>query len=179
MKCRKHRMSRIDAAALLALAALLGVGPATALEIDRTREILFEADSVERDEPNQRTIMTGNVRVQQGTLDIRAQRAVFFGPLESLQRLELEGSPATLSQSLEQRGGDLDASARHIEYNLVERFLILSGDAEVNQGNRHLSGETVRYDLARDRVIAEGDAGEDGQQVRIRIRPESPETDGN
>lgn len=179
MKCRKHRTNRIDATVFLLLASLLGTGGTAALEVDRTREILFEADSVERDEPNQRTIMTGNVRVQQGTLDIRAQRAVFFGPLESLQRLELEGSPATLSQSLEQRGGDLDASARHIEYNLVERYLLLSGEAEVNQGNRHLSGETVRYDLARDRVIAEGDGGEAGRQVRIRIQPESSEPDGN
>lgn len=176
MKCRRLRPSSIERLGAVLLPLTLLATAAQALEVDRSQEITFEADTVERSEREQQTIMKGNVVVRQGTLDIRADRAVFHGPLESLQRLVVEGSPATMSQVLEQRDGDLRAEARRIDYDLVERQLVLSGDAVVDQGKRHLSGERIRYDLAQDRVIAEGDAGEGGERVRIRIEPEDTDT---
>lgn len=166
-------MTRNRFASLTTSALLLAAGLAHGLEVDRSKEILFEADTVERDEKTQRTIMTGNVIVKQGTLDIRASNAVFHGPLDSLERLVVEGDPATLHQALETREGELRAEAGQIEYDLVQRQLVLTGNAVVDQGNRHLTGERIRYDLAQDRVIAEGDRTEGGERVRIRIEPEA------
>lgn len=176
MKCRKLLPMTVDPARLAAAGLLLLATCGQALELDRSQEILFEADTIERDEQAQLTVMTGSVSVRQGSLDIRADRAEFHGPLETLNRLVVEGAPATLHQALEQREGDLDARARRIEYDLVEGQLVLTGNAEVNQGNRHLSGERIRYDLGRDRVIAEGDTEPGGERVRIRIDPETPDS---
>lgn len=157
---------------------------AMALESDRQQELIIEADQLEGNEQEKVTRLSGDVFLRQGTLNIRAETAVLHGPVKSLERLVVEGSPATLIQELEEREGTLHAEARRIEYDLTSRQLVLTGDAVVDQGNRHLTGERILYDLAADRVVGESGTESDGNRVRIRIEPESepePEkgNDGN
>lgn len=161
----------IRTSAALLLAALIPA--AAALESDRQQQLVIEADQLEGNEQEQVTRLDGDVFLRQGTLNIRADSAVLHGPVKSLQRLEVEGNPATLSQELEERDGTLHAEARHIDYDLVERRLVLSGNAVVDQANRRLTGERILYDLEADRVIGESDSEPDGERVRIRIDPEN------
>lgn len=151
---------------------LLAVPPVTALEGDRQQQLVIEADELDGDEQAQITRLNGNVLLQQGTLDIRADTAVLYGPVKSLERVVVEGDPAKLDQELEDRDGRLHAEADRVDYDLVARRLELTGNAVVDQGNRHLTGDRIVYDLAADRVIGEGRGEPDGDRVRIRIDPE-------
>jgi lipopolysaccharide export system protein LptA len=152
---------------------MLFVVPAgTALEGDRRKQLVIEADQLEGDEQAQITRLEGDVRLQQGTLDIRADSAVLYGPVKSLKRVVVEGNPAKLDQELEDRDGRLHAEANRVDYDLVARRLELTGNAVVDQGNRRLTGDRILYDLAADRVIGEGRGEPDGERVRIRIDPE-------
>lgn len=151
---------------------LLAVPAVTALEGDRQQQLVIEADQLDGDEQAQITRLTGDVRLQQGTLDIRADTAVLYGPVKSLERVVVEGDPAKLDQELEDREGQLHAEADSIDYDLVARRLELTGNAVVDQGNRRLTGDRILYDLAADRVIGEGRGEPDGERVRIRIDPE-------
>lgn len=172
--------SRIRIEALL---ALLLIAPAVAaLESDRRQELVIEADQLEGNERTQETRLNGNVYLRQGTLNIRAESAVLHGPVKSLERLVVEGAPASLDQQLEAREGMLHAEARRIDYDLVARQLVLTGNAVVDQANRRLTGERILYDLAEDRVVGESDHQPEGDRVRIRIEPEpesgpEPETE--
>lgn len=157
---------------LLVSIVLLASG-ATALESDRNQELVIEADQLAGDEQKEITRLSGDVFLRQGTLRIRAASAVLHGPVKSLERVVVEGSPATLNQELEERAGTLHAEARHIDYDLASRRLELRGDAVVDQANRRLTGERILYDLAADRVIGESDREADGDRVRIRIEPEN------
>lgn len=151
---------------------LLAVLPVTALEGDRQQQLVIEADELDGDEQAQITRLNGNVLLQQGTLDIRADTAVLYGPVKSLERVVVEGDPAKLDQELEDRDGRLHAEADRVDYDLVARRLELTGNAVVDQGNRRLTGDRIVYDLAADRVIGEGRGEPDGDRVRIRIDPE-------
>ena len=157
------------------LALLLLVPAAAALESDRQKELVIEADQLEGNEQKQITRLNGDVFLRQGTLNIRADSAVLHGSVRSLERLVVEGSPATLNQELEERQGRLHAEARRIDYDLVSRQIVLSGNAVVDQANRRLTGERILYDLASDRVVGESDRQPEGERVRIRIEPESEE----
>lgn len=160
------------------LLLLLLVAPAgTALEGDRQQRLEIEADQLEGDEQAQLTRLEGDVRLSQGTLRIRADTAVLHGPVQTLERVVVEGRPATLDQELEEREGQLHAEANRIDYDLVARRLELSGNAVVDQGNRRLTGDRILYDLAADRVVGEGRGEPDGDRVRIRIDPEDQPED--
>lgn len=155
------------------LLSLLVLAPALeALESDRQQELVIEADQLEGDEQTQVTRLNGDVRLRQGTLNIQADTATLHGPVKSLERLVVEGRPATLTQDLEARDGRLRAEARRIDYDLVSRRLVLSGNAVVDQGKRRLTGDRILYDLAADRVIGESGDAPDGDRVQIRIEPE-------
>lgn len=161
-----------DCVAAAALLLLLGAGAAQALESDRQQEIVFEADHFERDEGARTTTLTGDVILKQGTLDIRARRAVLHGDVRDFRKLVVEGGPATLEQALDNQPGKMHAEASRIDYDLVARELILTGDAVVDQGGRHMSGERIRYDLGENRVVADSSGDPEGGRVRIRIEPE-------
>ncbi len=162
----------------LLMALLMSASAATALESDRRQQLVIEADKLEGNEQEQVSRLEGDVRLRQGTLSIQADSAVLHGPVKSLERLMVEGRPATLTQELEERDGHLYAEANRIEYDLVTRRLVLSGNAVVDQGNRRLTGNRILYDLAADRVIGEGGGEADSERVRIRIDPEEQPEDG-
>lgn len=163
---------------LLLLALLLLAPAVAALESDRRQQLVIEADKLEGDEQARVTRLEGDVQLRQGTLHIQADTAVLHGPVKSLERLVVEGRPATLSQELEDREGQLHAEARRIDYDLVARRVTLSGNALVDQGNRRLSGDRILYDLAADRVIGESGGEPDGDRVRIRIDPDDEADNG-
>lgn len=160
------------------LSLMLLAPSAPALKDDRQQQLVIEADQLDGDEQAQVTRLDGDVRLSQGTLQIRADTAVLHGPVKSLERLVVEGRPATLTQELDEREGRLHAEAERIEYDLVARRVTLTGNAVVDQGNRQLSGNRILYDLAADRVIGEGGREPGDDRVRIRIDPEQqPEND--
>lgn len=170
-------MTPLNRVSLLMLLLLLAPTGA-ALEGDRQKPLNIEADQLEGDEQARVTRLDGDVQLRQGTLEIRADSAVLHGPWKSLERLVVEGRPATLTQELEDRDGRLHAQANRIDYDLVSRRVELSGNAVVDQGNRRLSGNRILYDLAADRVIGEGGGEQEGDRVRIRIDPEERQENG-
>lgn len=164
MRCLIRKVNR-----LALLATVLTAQLAMALPSDRAEVLIFEANSVTANEADELTTLTGDVLLQQGTLEITAAVARLYGPVAALERLVVEGNPASLQQQIEAEPGLLTATAERIEYHLDTRTIELTGNAEVDQGNRHLSGEHITYDLVSGRVVGEGGDG----RVRIRIDPET------
>lgn len=150
--------------------ALLCHGPlAHALESDRHKVLIYEANQLTADKQAQLTTLRGNVLLKQGSLEIHAQVARLHGPVADLQLVIIEGNPATLTQRLDTDPGRLNAQAQRIEYHLAERTIELIGEAVIDQGVRVLRGERISYDLDSGQVIGDGGDG----RVRIRVQPKS------
>jgi lipopolysaccharide export system protein LptA len=118
-------------------------------------------------------ILTGNVRITQGTLDVAADRAVIHRKAGDIDQVVLTGSPATLKQ-VSDNGEPMNARARQIVYTLSNDIVVLTGGVVVEQPRGNLRGETIKYDLKTGRL----DGGGDGSRVQMRIMPKNKTAGG-
>lgn len=164
---RRYRWQSI----LLALALLcLCWSQAEALPEDREQPIRITADSALRDEKQGFTVYTGNVQLQQGSLRIRAERLTVHHQVEAAERIVAEGSPAHLQEQPEPDKGLLHARARTIEFFSSEERVQLRQDASIEQDGSLVTGNSIDYFIAEQRVRADSDSrGQGGQRVEVVI----------
>jgi lipopolysaccharide transport protein LptA len=87
----------------------------------------------------------------------------------------VRGSPATFEQRLEKTGQLAQGRARTIEYDVRNDTVRLAGDAWLTDGQNEIRGNTLIYDIGRQRVAANPGETEPGG-VRITSNPkENPE----
>jgi lipopolysaccharide export system protein LptA len=129
------------------------------VEADRTDAMLGDdSDSV----------LTGNVRITQGTLEVGADKAVIHRKGGDIDQVVLNGAPATLKQVAD-NGEPMNASASQIVYTLTSDLVVLTGGVVIEQPRGTLRGETIKYDLKTGRL----DGGGDGSRVKMRIMPKN------
>src|SRR5512133_2961978 len=72
-------------------------------------------------------VLTGDVRIKQGTLDIIASKATIFRAGGDISRALLSGSPVVLKQQMDD-GTPMTARASNVDYNLSTDVVIFTGD---------------------------------------------------
>lgn len=159
------------AASLLVLIAL--ATPAFGKSSDRNQPMDIEADRTDAllgDDSV--SVLEGNVRIRQGTLEVDAERAEVHRAGGDISRIVLTGQSVRLRQVAD-NGESMDARARQVVYTLTDEVMVLTGAVEVTQPRGNLRGETIRYDLKSGRL----DGGGDGSRVSMRILPKAPPAD--
>lgn len=143
---------------------------------------LVQAKSTDRDQPMDITadttsatvaddgdaVLTGNVVITQGTMQITADRAVIKRVAGDISEVVLNGGPATLKQ-VNDNGETMDARAQQIVYTLGNDMMLLTGNVVVTQPRGNLTGETIKYNLKSGQL----DGGGDGKRVSMRILPKN------
>lgn len=115
---------------------------------------------------NDSLVLTGNVEIRQGSLDIAADRATVERRDGEIARIVLDGQPVRMAQ-LTARDEPVNARARRVIYTPGDEILLLSGQASVTQPRGTLEAETIRYNLDSGAI----DSGGDGNRVRMTIQP--------
>lgn len=158
-------------AELVLFAAVLTAGAAQARESDRTQPMNVEADDIDLTmEDTSETVLTGNVKITQGTLRIDAGKATVSRKDGDIVRALLTGAPARMQQENDE-GVPMKASAANIDYDVGGEVVVLTGDVAVDQGADTLRGQRITYDLKNGRLNASGaGAGSDGR-IRMTIQP--------
>jgi len=172
------RLSAFERLALLARAAalavlLLGVAPqpAKALEDDETQPLYLEADNAELDEQKAESVYTGNVFVQQGSMQIRADRVTVHHDKDRRpQRIIAVGKPATYRQEVEGEKRPVEGEALRMEYDADKDEITLIDQAVVFQGDDTFRNDRIVYDRNRSRVQA-GTAVQGKERVKILLHP--------
>jgi len=142
-----------------------------ARESDRSQPMDVEADDIDitmQDTSESRLI--GNVRITQGTLDIRAGVANITRRDEDIRRVVLTGQPATMQQEND-AGAVMKASAHRIDYDVTGETVVLTGNVVVDQGADTLRGQRITYDLKNGRLNASGEGTGDAGRIRMTIQP--------
>ena len=85
-------------------------------------------------------------------------------------RASIKGSPAKFEQRLKQGDQVARGRAAAIEYNVKESTVRLTGNAWLSDGQNEISGNTLVYDIGRERVQANPNEKDPGG-VRIIINP--------
>lgn len=153
------------------LLLLLTTFPVTGwtLSSDREQPMLIEADRAELDDAKGISIYRGNVRVTQGTLLLTGEVMTVYNKGDEVQKVIMEGTPATYRQRPDNKDQDVRARALHMEYFTNPEKIVLTKQAEVEQEGNVLRSERIVYDVPLDRVNA--GTTEPDERVRITIQP--------
>lgn len=112
-------------------------------------------------------VMTGNVRISQGSLNIDAAKAIVFRAGGDVSRALLSGAPVVLKQQMDD-GTPMTARANNVDYNLKSEIVIFTGDVQLDQPRGTMSGQRVVYNLKTGSI----DSGGEGKgRVKMRILP--------
>ncbi len=144
---------------------------AMALDSDREQPIHLESDKASIDELQGVNIFTGNVHLRQGPMNLRGELMTVYLADGSIERAEIDGSPATFVQRPEGKDQDMHASALRMEYYAADERIVLLGQARVwdEEGNDFRSDRIV-YHVGKNTVNA-GGSTETGGRVHITLPP--------
>jgi lipopolysaccharide export system protein LptA len=151
------------------LAALACAGIADARTTDRTQPLDVESNSsdcsVTDDGP---CTLIGDVHLVQGTLVVRAGRAVVHRTGGDIRRVVLTGAPVQLSQQLDD-GSQINARAANVDYDMATDTVVFTGDAFIDQpGRGKIAGGRIAYNMKSGQVQG---SGEGKQRVKMQFVP--------
>jgi lipopolysaccharide export system protein LptA len=127
------------------------------------RPIEITADSLNADSAADSVTFEGNVVATQADVTLYADRlrAEYSRETRNIEKITAEGNVRAVQAGKEAR------AARGVFYNLEQR-IVLTGGAELEQGENTLKGETVTIYLRENRSVVTG--GKDGR-VRAVLHP--------
>ena len=141
----------------------------TAGASDAEAPLTVDADSMEADRAREISVFQGSVRIDKGGIHIEADEARLRASEGEVQEGTLIGTPVMFRQQPEE-GDVITGEAQRIEYDAVNRIVILTGKAWVKQGTDEFRGETIRYDLDARKVLATSDKSTP-ERVRLIFQP--------
>ena len=142
---------RVALTALMLAAGL--AAPARAERADRTKPLEFQAQAVRIDEKQRLRVLTGEVQISKGSLQIRAEtievREIAGGYL--VVATGTPGAAATFRQKREGLDEQVEGQAERLEYDTRAEKVLLSGQAAMRRlrGTRvadEVTGHLIRYD---------------------------------
>ena len=105
------------------------------------------------DEKNGISKYKGQVFFKKGTLSIKADTVTLYYNDGELTKALITGSPADVLHYPDNEA-KVHSQAKKMEYFISENRLTLKGQAFVDQGDRHFSGETIEYDTRQRTITA-------------------------
>lgn len=155
----------------LGLALALCSHSALALKSDRRQPLDVAADRSESNLDGSTTVLIGGVEIRQGSLQANAARAEVTQAEGAVSRVVLTGSPARLSQRLDDGQGQMNGHAQRIDYELKADRITMTGAVRLERPQGVMESERVVYRVDSGQL----DAGGDGGRVKFRIQPKTDE----
>ena len=138
------------------LVALVGT-PLLGLPEDANQPLLIDTDNgTYNDDPNGTLELSGNVRIQQGTLRVEAQRVTATkreGKLHRVVATGTEDAPARFRQQINPGEPLVRAHAERVDYSIADQETRLTGDAFLSTGEEQYSGGTIILDMKENGVV--------------------------
>jgi len=117
--------------------------------------------------------LTGDVQilVPDGKLESNSAQVTFRN--NEIVRAVIKGAPASFEQKLKDKGQLARGKAETIEYNVQASTVRLAGQAWLTDGTNEIRGNTLIYDIGKQRVVANPNEKDPGG-VHITINPQNP-----
>lgn len=164
---------------MLLLLAVFYSALGQALPDDRRQAIEISANRAVRDDKAGYTIYSGDVVLEQGSLQIEADRLTIFHDKEAADRIIAIGEPAKLRQQPELNEEFVRASAGRIVYEKSRERVLLRYAAIIEQDGAVVSGESIEYFLAEQRVSADSSQDDESGRVQVIIPAEVVDDEGS
>lgn len=135
---------------------------------DAEQPIHILSDAAEVYEDAGLVIYRGDVRLDQGTLKVRADTMTIEIQHEKVVRITAEGNQARYEQQLRADQSRVVAGAEKIVYHTQNERIELIGGATLTQDENEFRGDTIRYDVRAGKI--EASAPENGS-VEMTLKP--------
>jgi lipopolysaccharide transport protein LptA len=119
---------------------------------------------------NSKWDLMGDIRITVPDGRLAADAATVLFKDNGIVNAVVRGSPATFEQVLKETKQLAKGRADTIEYDVQKSTVSLAGQAWLSDGQNEIRGETLVYDIARQRVAANPGRSEPGG-VQITINP--------
>ena len=163
---------------VLGYPVLLWSSASLALPDDKDQNINVAGNEATIDSKQGQTVLRGQVKITQGTLEINADKVtLFYDDKRKLKSLLAEGKPARFQQQLEANKPPVHAEAEIITYQATEEHLTLEKNALVEQKGATTRGGRIDYDITTDTAHAVGTNGTNPGRVEFVIPPQTDKKD--
>lgn len=115
------------------------------------------------------TRFEGNVTITRGEMEVLSDNGTVRQVEGQITEVELEGSPTTWKDRLED-GSPVQGESRRIHFDVLKNVITLSGNAVIRHARGQYEGDELVYDLTRESLSGRGNADE---RVRVVIEPEA------
>jgi len=141
---------------------------------DEEQPIHITADRLEVQEQTGTSTYTGNVQIQQGSLELSGDTVTISHPNGQLEMVKAYGAPAKFKRFSQVDQSWINGQANLIHYNTKYKTILLSGNAQVKQPGKHtITGSNIFYDVSKQTLMAKG--SKDGQdRVSVTFDPATP-----
>ncbi len=161
---------------LLLLGTLTSSVNVLALTSDRQQPIHIQADAAVMDDTKGSSVYRGNVIIEQGTLQIKADEVeIITNDSQVIQIIASTDADSKKLAHFEQLPDDSEdrvyAEARKITYLVQEERLHLSGKATLKQTKDVLTGELVYYDISQGIMSLKSNGQND--RINVTINPKA------
>ena len=129
-----------------------------------------QAQATGLDFENSHWVFRGNVKIgmEQGQLTADEANVTFAKKL--LAKAVVNGNPAAFEQRIAKTGKLAQGHADTIDYDVTKGVVHLSKNAWMSDGEREIQGESLKYNVVTQTIVAEG-SEQGSQRVHIIITP--------
>src|SRR5471032_145110 len=143
----------------LITSSLLAVSiPAFALKDDTTKPITITSVNQALDVNTNTATFTGNVIVNQGTIQVKADKVVVIRPKGESGKEVVEGygNPVTFYQ-MQDNGKPINGHALKVRYEVATDLVTLTGNAYLQQQDSNVKGDRITYLVQKQQMEAFSD----------------------
>ena len=177
----KSVMTRLKQTSLCLLIGLFIFSPtAWSLPDDKNQPIHIKSDKAEIDDSKGISIYIGNVNLDQGTINLVADKVTIYSDENGISRITALGEPASFQQQQEENKPLMHAYGKTIDYFLSEERIELRKNAKLEQDQNIFTGESIDYDISQRKVNASGGTSnnsKDTSRVEMVIQPNKINSD--
>lgn len=165
------------------LLGLFSVNIAWAEKADRDKPIHLEADratveDVKRKDANRVSIFTGNVKLTQGTLIIRAEKVILKEDIDGLRYVTALGNLVSFRQKQEGVDEYIEGWSRRVEFDNNADKIELFREARLKRGEDEVQGDYISYNTTSEffHVASSKERGDEtgpDSRVRVVIQPKN------
>lgn len=138
------------------IASMLFSSLAIALDSDKTAPVTINADTTDIDFRTGKRVLTGNVDVSQGTLNIKADKIVLLYKGDKIDTATAYGKPVRFKQLPEGQKEMVHGEGKTLQLKQAKNLITLENNAKITQGTNTITGKIIYYNTQTSKMTVKG-----------------------
>ena len=140
----------------LIFGGLLCISNAQALDSDKNAPVTINADTTSIDFRTGKRVLTGNVEITQGTLNIKANKVVLIYKGDDIDTATASGKPVKFKQMPEGQTEMVHGEGITLTLKQAKDLITLKDNAKITQGSNTITGKVIYYNTRTSKMTVKG-----------------------